>query len=257
MNWRIEIVARLGALHLDAQLEGDGRPVVLVGPNGAGKTTLLRIIAGAQPAASGCIRVGERTLWDTAAAIDRPPEDRRVGYVPQGYGLFPHLSALDNVAFGLAHGPTHQAKGPARNTATALLERLGCASLAQRMPASLSGGERQRIALARALVVDPDLLLLDEPLSALDIASRRVMRAFLVQHLAARAKPAIVITHDPRDIRALDAEVFVLEAGRIVQRGTASQLRDAPATPFVAELFDAHDPVVAAPDHHSATLSTD
>ncbi|MCH9680171.1 MAG: ATP-binding cassette domain-containing protein, partial [Deltaproteobacteria bacterium] len=158
------------------------------------------------------------------------------------YGLFPHLSALDNVAFGLAHGPVASSRTQRRDAAMALLERLGCPALASRMPAGLSGGERQRIALARALVVDPDLLLLDEPLSALDIASRRSMRTFLVEHLTQRAKPAIIVTHDPRDIRALDAETFVLEGGRIVQRGTSGALQQAPATDFVAELLDAPPP---------------
>lgn len=242
MSWRLDIKAKLGTLALDATLEGAGRPTVLVGPNGAGKTTLLRVIAGSLTPESGRLELGGRMLLDTATGVDLPPEARRVGYVPQGYGLFPHLRAIDNVAFGLSQRATAQR----RAVALQMLEQLGSAHLASRAPAALSGGERQRIALARALVVEPDLLLLDEPLSALDAPNRRSMRAFLVQHLAQRGKPAIVVTHDLRDVLALDADVFVLEAGRVVQRGSAQQLRDEPVNDFVAELFDI--PAVATPE---------
>ena len=241
MKWRFEVRARLGTLDLDTRLEGAGWPTVLVGPNGAGKTTLLRVIAGSLTPEHGRFELGGRTLLDTEGGVDLPPEARRVGYVPQGYGLFPHLRAIDNVAFGLSQRTPAQR----RRVAAQMLERLGCAHLASRLPAALSGGERQRIALARALVVEPDLLLLDEPLSALDAPKRRSMRTFLVQHLAERGKPAIVVTHDLRDVLALDAEVFVLDAGRVVQRGSAQQLRDEPANDFVAELFDI--PAAAAP----------
>ncbi|MEM7155962.1 MAG: ABC transporter ATP-binding protein [Myxococcota bacterium] len=238
-TWTAELRAQVGALSLDVSLDGDAGTAVLVGPNGAGKTTLLRILAGATTPGAGRIEVAGRVLYDTQAGIDLAPERRRVGYVPQGYGLFAHLSALDNVAFGLAHGPRRLGtRAHRRDRAMQMLEELDCARLASSHPVALSGGERQRVALARALVVEPELLLLDEPLSALDVASRRATRAFLVEHLRARGKPALVVTHDVRDLRALGASVFVLEGGRIVQRGTAEELSADPKSEFVSELLD-------------------
>ncbi len=238
MTWEAAIRVCLGTLELDARVEGELRPIVLVGPNGSGKTTLLRAIAGAVPSATGLVRVSERVLLDSERAVSLGPEQRRVGYVPQGYGLFPHLSVRDNVIFGLETRSPRWPRSARHNAATRILSQLGCSELAARMPASLSGGEQQRVALARALVVEPDLLLLDEPLSALDAAARRTTRTFLVDRLTDLAKPAIVVTHDLRDVLALGAEVFVLEQGCIAQRGSPDDLRRHPATAFVAELFD-------------------
>ena len=226
---------QVGALQLDVRLEGGERPVALVGPNGSGKTTLLRTIAGAYRPSAGTIAVGDRVLFDPARGIDLPPEERRVGYVPQGYGLFPHLRVLDNVRFGLA-GASRRDNG-ARASALAVLGQLGAVHLAERWPDTLSGGERQRVALARALVIEPRILLLDEPLAALDAAARRAMRRRLAEHLAESAVPALVVTHDVHDIAALNADVFVIEEGRIVQRGPAEALATHPATEFVSEVF--------------------
>jgi ABC-type sulfate/molybdate transport systems ATPase subunit len=235
MRWRIAIEARVGPLDLDVRIQGDSRPTLIIGPNGAGKTTLLRIIAGARRPRTGEIRMGERTLYDARRRIDLPPEERRVGYVPQGFGLFPHLQAIDNVAFGLA------GRKDRRGVALDLLEEFGIAAVGDRMPRDLSGGERQRVALARALVLDPEILLMDEPLSALDAASRRRMRSFLASHLDRRRRPAIIVTHDVRDVLALGGDVHVLEGGRIVQRGTAADLRAEPSTDFVTEFFSGHE----------------
>ncbi len=226
---------QVGVLHLDVRLDGGTRPVALVGPNGSGKTTLLRTIAGAYRPLRGTITVGDRVLFDAAKGIDLPPEERRVGYVPQGYGLFPHLRVLDNVRFGLA-GLSRRENG-ALASATAVLEQLGAGHLTDRWPDTLSGGERQRVALARALVTEPHILLLDEPLAALDAAARRSLRRRLADRLAESAVPALVVTHDVHDIVALNAEVHVIEEGSIVQRGPADALAAHPATEFVAEVF--------------------
>lgn len=234
-GWEIEIEAQIGALPLRIELHTSRVPVALVGPNGAGKTTLLRILAGAVRPQSGRIALAGRVLYDSRRGIDVPIESRRLGYVPQGYGLFDHMSALDNVAFGIA-APTRAER---RERALQLLERLHVGALAERRPAALSGGEKQRVALARALAVEPAALLLDEPLAALDVAARRGTRAFLTEHLKTSAVPGLVVTHDARDVRALDAEVAVLEGGRILQRGGADELAAAPASAFVAELFEA------------------
>lgn len=238
MSWNVELHARVGALDLNVAIDGNDTPTVLVGPNGSGKTTLLRMIAGAHRPSSGRIRIGSMVVFDSNEDVDVPPEARQVGYVPQGFGLFPHLPVTDNVAFGLSVGRRRQRRSDRRDAAASLLADLGCAHLAERMPSELSGGEKQRVALARALIVQPKLLLLDEPLATLDPGSRRKLRTFLADHLKTKRGPAIVVTHDVRDAEVLGGELFVLEKGRIVQHGTAEELRAEPATDFVAEFFD-------------------
>ena len=240
MRWSVRVQASPGAFTLDARVEGGAAPVVVVGPNGSGKTTLLRVVAGAHRPRSGRIQLGERVLFDSDAGVCVAPEKRRVGYVPQGYGLFPHLTVLDNVAFGLAGVARRRPAPERRRIAAELLDDIQCAHLAARLPATLSGGETQRVALARALLPEPEMLLLDEPLAALDVAARRGLRAYLARHLARRARPAIVVTHDPRDVLALGSPVVhALERGRVVQRGQPQRLAANPATEFVAEFFGA------------------
>lgn len=242
MSWQIQIRMQLGELELDVELSGDATPVALVGPNGSGKTTLLRTIAGAYRPATGAIQLGDRTLFDSGREIDIPPEERRVGYVPQGSGLFPHLTAIDNVAFGLLSHTPPIARDARRQAAAKLLQRMDCAQLAARYPAALSGGEQQRVALARALMTEPQMLLLDEPLSALDARARRAVRTFLAEHLREHRGPALVVTHDLRDIRALDAHVYVIDEGKIAQHGTVAELAEHPATELVTELFASAEP---------------
>ena len=234
MMWSVSLQLRVGTGSLDVSLEGDRTPLALVGPNGSGKTTLLRAIVGAHAPARGRVVVGERVLFDADRSICLPPEARGIGYVPQGYGLFPHLRAVDNVAFGLDRSVGRQAR---RSAALEMLETMGCGDVAERRPLELSGGEQQRVALARCLMTDPRMLLLDEPLASMDVAVRRTLRAHLGGYLAARGVPAIVVTHDVRDVLALGARVAVLEEGRIVQQGTPEELAARPLTEFVAEFF--------------------
>ena len=237
MSWRVQIRASIGALQLDVDLEGDKRPVALVGPNGSGKTSLLRLIAGAHRPETAEISVGERVFFSSSQGVDLAIEERRIGYVPQGYGLFPHLTVIENVAFGLSTSNHHKTPEHRRQIALDMLTELDCAALADRKPGRLSGGEQQRVALARALVIEPVLLLLDEPFAAMDATSRRQLRARLGEGLHANGRPSIVVTHDVRDVIALGASVCVLEAGRIVQRGSVEALRAAPCSDFVAEFF--------------------
>jgi molybdate transport system ATP-binding protein len=237
VSWSVELETSVGTLELKVAMQGDRDPTVVVGPNGAGKTSLLRLVAGAYRPRSGKVTIGEKTIFDSTTGVNLPPEERRVGYVPQGFGLFPHLRVVDNVAFGKSVGRGRKPAAARRDEAMALLEELDCAHLSNRLPRRLSGGEQQRVALARALMVEPELLLLDEPLSTLDPSARRKLRAFLTAHLAARRTPAIVVTHDVRDVEALDADVVVLENGKISQRGSIEDLRRDPATEFVAEFF--------------------
>ena len=238
MSWQLSIQLSLGDFHLDVKMDGNATPVALIGPNGSGKTTLLRTIAGVHHPDSGTIEVGGRILFDSARGIHLSPEERRVGYVPQGYGLFPHLRVADNIAFGTLTQP-QLSRRARRNIALETLEQLGAVHLADRWPETLSGGEKQTVALARTLVIDPQLLLLDEPLAALDASARRALRTHLAQHLADRSIPSIVITHDVRDVRALAATVNVIEQGKIIQSGLADELTAQPATDFVAEFFHA------------------
>ena len=236
-DWQVRISARLGSFQLDVDLRGGAAPVALIGPNGAGKTTLLRLIAGVHRPDAGLISVGGEVLYDSGRSLTRSPEERRVAYVPQGFGLFPHLSVADNVAFALHAARPRLPRAERRRAAAELLAGMGAALLLDRLPESLSGGERQRVALTRALLVDPLLLLLDEPLSSLDAQARQTLRAHLADHLARRARPAIVVSHDARDVLALNADVYAIEDGRIVQHGPAARIAADPATPFLAEFF--------------------
>jgi molybdate transport system ATP-binding protein len=234
-----DITTRQGVfeLRLDLSVAG-GQIVAVVGPNGAGKTTALLSLLGIVTPGRGRISVGGDLLFDSDGGVDVATEDRRIGYVPQDYALFPHLTARQNVAFALA------CRGPAlprperHRRAQALLDQLGMNDFGDRRPAALSGGERQRVALARALATAPQALLFDEPFAALDVTARAEVRRALRAQLALLALPALVVTHDRADVEALGADVIVLEAGRIVQRGSLAQLAAAPATPYVAGFCD-------------------
>lgn len=239
MSWSATMRASVGDFVLDVSLGAEGGVLALVGPNGSGKTTALRVLAGALEAEHAQIEVGARVL--ASAAGDRVPmERRRVGYVPQGYGLFGHLSVLDNVAFGLSLRPHRLARAERHARAQRMLEALHCGELARRPIRGLSGGEQQRVALARALITEPDLLLLDEPLAALDATTRRSVRRYLAEHLPQLCGPCVLVTHDVRDVEAIAEGVVVLERGRVVQRGSLDELRAAPASDFVAEFLGVH-----------------
>lgn len=231
----------MGSLALDVEFvvapdgADGGGPLVVVGPNGAGKSSLLLALLGALPIERGRVEVGGHVLVDTARGVRVPIEERRLGYVPQDYGLFPHLTVGENVAFVARRGPARE-RPESEREATRLVAELGLAHLAGRRPLTLSGGEKQRVALARALAARPRALLLDEPLAALDVRSRGEVRAFLCETLRALGLPSIVVTHEPADARALGGQVLVLEGGKVTQRGAWSDLVRAPATAFVEAL---------------------
>jgi molybdate transport system ATP-binding protein len=227
----VRLAARVGPLELDVEFEAGPGTLVVVGPNAAGKTSLLSLILGALPAARGSVHTGETALFDSELGINVPVEARRLGYVPQDYALFTHLSVRENVEFALRS--ERMPSRARREQADARLRELGLEQQAERRVSSLSGGEKQRVALARALAIGPRALLLDEPLAALDLVSRREVRAFLRQSLAKLGLPALLVTHDPADARELGERMLVLEAGKIVQRGTWDELQRAPATAFV------------------------
>jgi molybdate transport system ATP-binding protein len=211
-----------------------GQVVGILGPNGAGKSTLLSALAGLTPVTAGRITLAGQVIDDASTGIFVEAAGRPVGFVFQDYRLFPHLSVVGNVAFSpRARGLGRQA---AEATARDWLGRLGLADLADRKPASLSGGQAQRVALARALAGRPELLLLDEPLSALDAGTRLDVQAELKRHLADFPGPCLLVTHDPLEALVLADQLLVLEAGRIVQQGTPAQVARRPATEYVARL---------------------
>ena len=232
---RADLQVQLGDLDLDIGLTADdGEVVALLGPNGAGKTTALRAIAGLQPLAAGRVEVDGVVLDEPATGTFVPTGERPIGVVFQDLLLFPRLSALDNVAFGLrARGCS---KHDARAAAHGWLERFGLAEHATAKPKALSGGQAQRVALARALATDPKLLLLDEPLAALDATTRLQVRTELRRHLATFAGARLLITHDPVDAVVLADRLVIIEAGRVTQMGTPAEVTSRPGSRYVAQL---------------------
>ncbi|HXU90986.1 MAG TPA: ABC transporter ATP-binding protein [Methylomirabilota bacterium] len=229
----VRVVTRLPGFTLDvAWTAGDG-VAVLFGPSGAGKTLTLQCLAGLLRPDQGRIVVDGRVLFDSSSGVDVRPQARRVGYVFQGYALFPHLTVAENVAFGLRERP--RAERAARTAR--VLERLGLTDLGGRAPHELSGGQRQRVALGRALATDPALLLLDEPLSALDAPLRRALRDELRVILREWRTAAVVVTHDFTEAYRLADRVVVYDAGRVVQCAPRSELLWQPASETVARIM--------------------
>ncbi len=225
-----------GGFVLDADVRlCAGEIAAVLGPNGAGKTTLLRALAGLALLASGRLTLGATVLDDPDAGTFVPARERRIGVVFQDYRLFPRMSVRDNVAFGpRAAGRSRSA---ARDHADHWLDRMALGPLAARRPADISGGQAQRVALARALAADPDALLLDEPLAALDAATRAAVRSELRDHLAGFPGPVALVTHDPVEALVLADRVLVLDDGRVVQEGAPLDIARRPATAWVAGLF--------------------
>ncbi len=221
------------AVELDVQV-ADGEVLAVLGPNGAGKSTLLRVLAGLLAPDGGRVEVDGEPWDDVAAGVHLPPHRRRLGMVFQDHLLFPHLTVTDNVAFGLR--TRGAGRREARAAAAGWLARVELADLGARRPAQLSGGQAQRVALARALAGEPALLLLDEPLSALDARTRLTVRAELRRHLGAFPGSTVLVTHDPIDAMALADRVLVVEDGMVVQAGPPAEVARRPRTDYVARL---------------------
>jgi molybdate transport system ATP-binding protein len=225
----------LGSLHLNVDISAEaGEVIAILGPNGSGKTTLLRALAGLVPLDRGRVTIDEELVEDPSAGARVEPAGRSVGFVFQDYLLFPHLSVIENVAFGLRSRGA--AKGAARSRAAGWLKTMGLESYSAAKPSSLSGGQAQRVALARALAAEPRLLLLDEPLAALDAGTKLEVRRELGKHLRSFSGTALLVTHNPLEAAALADRLIVLESGLVVQQGTSTEIAQRPRSAYVAEL---------------------
>ena len=263
MSLSVRMTVQRSNFHLDVGFTvDDGEAVVLLGPNGAGKSTVLGVVAGLLRPETGRIVSDDLVLVDTNAGVHLAPQERQVGLVVQDYLLFPHLSVLENVAFGLrARGSPRDA---ARAGAMSWLQRLDVADLAARRPGQISGGQAQRVALARSLAVQPRILLLDEPLAALDAGSRPAVRADLRRHLAGFGGASLLVTHDPVEALVLADRIIVLEGGVAVQEGPPGELARRPRTDYVARVVglnllrgDGRGRVAAVNDIASVALAHD
>ena len=229
----VQLVKRLPDFSLEVDWQAGSEVVALFGPSGAGKSLTLQCLAGLTRPDRGRIVVGGTVFFDSDMGIDVPTQHRRLGYVFQSYALFPHLTVEDNVGFGLRARPREER----RRRVSEVLDRLDLLGLAARRPRELSGGQQQRVALGRALAVDPELLLLDEPLSALDAPLRRQLRRELVAVVREWRKATVLVTHDLAEAFQLADRVVVYEAGRVVQAAPRAELLSAPASEQVARLM--------------------
>lgn len=243
------LVVNRGEFELDIKLTiPPGRTVALLGPNAAGKSTAVATLAGLLPLNRGHISLGDRVLDRPSEGLLVAAAQRSIGVVFQDGVLFPHLSVIENVAFGLRSRGLGRARS--REVAGDWLDRVGAAEEADRVPGDLSGGQAQRVALARALATSPQMLLLDEPLSALDVTNRARIRHVLVDHLAEFAGPRLLITHDPTEAFLLADQVCVIEAGLITQVGAPDDIRLRPRTSYIADLAGSNLLVGTADNGH-------
>ena len=219
----IDVKKRLRDFDLNIQIMiKEGEILMLVGDNGCGKTSLLNLVAGLEDPEEGRIALDGRALFDSGLKISVAPEDRNIGYVFQSYALFPHMSVYDNVAFGL------RTRRLSRNAIEArVMEHLkdaGLWDIRKARAIEVSGGQRQRVALARALIIEPEILLLDEPLSALDVRKQAAMRRELRERIHNCSVPCIIVTHDLRDVASIGDRACLLEKGRIALTGGADEV---------------------------------
>lgn len=216
-----------------------GEVVSLLGPSGSGKTTLLRAVAGLESPARGRITIGTRAVYDAAAHVDIPAEERNLGLVFQSYALWPHKTVFENVAYPLRLRKTPSAE--LRERVQGVLEQLGLGHLGERHPHQLSGGQQQRVAIGRALVYSPPVILLDEPLSNLDAKLREEARAFLRELIVRLGLSALMVTHDQAEAMAISDRILLLNDGHIVQQGTPQQMYGAPESLFTAEFMGSNN----------------
>jgi molybdate transport system ATP-binding protein len=229
----LSVVKRLSNFTLEVVWTAGSGVAVLFGPSGSGKSITLRCLAGLERPDAGRITVNGSVFFDSSVGIDLRPQRRRIGYVFQGYALFPHLTVDENIGFGLRHLPrAHRVERTA-----AVIDQLHLGGLERRLPRALSGGQQQRVALGRALAVDPDVLLLDEPLSALDATLRRQLRDDLERTIREWGKPTVLVTHDLSEAYQLADRVIVYDQGRVIQASSKTEFLWQPTSERVASLI--------------------
>lgn len=231
MRWHLKIRLAHPGFTLEVDEQGGSPVVAIVGPNGSGKTRLLQALCGTVTPDSGLISVDDRVFFDGARGVLCSRQDRHVGYVPQGSALFPHLSVLDNVLL-----PWRGSYAEGKQKALEALQALRCDALLDVSPARLSGGETQRVALVRALMRIPSVLILDEPMAAQDVLARKPFRDYFMAQQRQRDIPLFFVTHDARDVVATQAYVLVLNEGKVVEKGPVSEIVRRPKSAF-SELF--------------------
>lgn len=235
MILKVEIELRVGAFDLDVSFETSGGITALFGPSGAGKTLTLRSVAGLITPRSGRIALADRVVFDSAAGVGLPPQERGFGFVFQQYALFPHLTVEQNVGFGLHHlQRTDRGERVHR-----LLELVALEGLEKRRPAQLSGGQQQRVALARALATEPQLLLLDEPFAAVDLRVRRRLREELRRIHQMTGTPMLLVTHDLHEVKQLSDSLVLVEHGRVLASGPTASVLDQSQGSELMELLGA------------------
>ncbi len=232
MPLEVQLAKRLPEYTLDVAFTAGDEPLAILGPSGAGKTMLLRCVAGLEHPDRGSIALGGRVLLDTERHVHVAARDRRVGLLFQHYALFPHRTVAENIAFGLRSLSDEERERRVQSH----MERAHIAVLGNRYPRQLSGGEQQRAALARALSIEPDALLLDEPLSALDTHLRAQMEALLQETFAAYRRPALLVTHNVEEAYRLGREMLVLSRGRVAAFGPREEVLRRPPSLEVARL---------------------
>lgn len=248
MSLDVDIQATLGRFKLDAQLQAGQGATVIYGRSGSGKTSLINAIAGLSSPQSGRITLDEQVLFDAALGINVPVHLRRIGYVFQDARLFPHLNVADNLDFGTRYADASLGK----NHRKTVIEMLGIGALMQRRPGALSGGEKQRVALGRALLTAPRLLLLDEPLAALDTQRKEEILPYFERLRAQGGPPMIYVTHDMSEIVRLADHLCVLRDGKSVAQGTAEDVLADPANMKLIGVQDAGALITGVVDHHAS-----
>jgi molybdate transport system ATP-binding protein len=232
---RIKAIKRLRDYTLDVDIVANGGTVILMGNNGSGKTTVLNMVAGITKPDSGFIEAGGEMIYDPGRGVDVPMEDRNIGYMFQSYALFPYMSVYDNVAFGLRMRKARPSEVDERVRAE--LEEIGMWELKSAKAARLSGGQKQKVALARCLATRPSLLLMDEPLSALDVEMQAAMRGYIKRRVAEEKVPTIIVTHSLLDAVELGDRVFVMDSGRVAARGGPDEILKKGANKFIDNFF--------------------
>ncbi len=229
----VQLKRQFPTITIDVHTQFSSLMTVVAGQSGSGKSTILKMIAGFAEPDDGYVQVSGKYVYNRSQRVNIYPEKRKIGYVPQNYLLFPHMTVFDNIAFGLVQRKV--AKKEIVIRVEQAMELCGIRHLQDSLPRELSGGERQRVALSRALVTEPTLLLLDEPFSALDVQTKRHVRTEIMDILTSASIPAIMVTHDPMDAITFGKQVHIMERGRLVQQGAYDELRMKPRTRFVAE----------------------